>query len=84
MSLGDEGLSPRGTALGGPELRRGGLAIGLISYDGRVNWGVVSDPDVVPDTKIFMGMLEKSLERLAEASGVELEPLKLVPDAEAG
>src|SRR5262245_23584921 len=49
-----------------------GLAIGLISYDGRVHWGIISDPDLVPDTDAFVERLRKALGRLAELA--ELAP----------
>jgi WS/DGAT/MGAT family acyltransferase len=49
-----------------------GVAIALVSYDGRVNWGIVSDPDLVPDADVFVGLLEASTARLAEAAGLRL------------
>src|SRR3990172_10401121 len=51
-----------------------GLAIGLISYDGRVHWGIVSDPDLVPDAYVFVGLLQASLRRVAELAGLGSEP----------
>jgi diacylglycerol O-acyltransferase len=54
-----------------------GLAIGLISYDGRVHWGIISDPDLVPDSDVFVGLIGSSLRALAETAG-------LAPDAAAG
>jgi WS/DGAT/MGAT family acyltransferase len=53
-----------------PLLEGMGLAIGLISYDGRVHWGIVSDPDLVPDADVFVDLVSASLRRLAEAAGV--------------
>ena len=53
-----------------------GLAIGLVSYDGRVHWGIVSDPDLVPDADVFVDLVAKSLRALAEIAG-------LAPDAAA-
>lgn len=47
-----------------------GLAIGLISYDGVVSWGIISDPDLVPDADVFVEMLQASLARLGAATGV--------------
>jgi WS/DGAT/MGAT family acyltransferase len=41
-----------------------GLAIGLVSYAGRVHWGIVSDPDLVPDADVFVEQLEASLRRV--------------------
>jgi WS/DGAT/MGAT family acyltransferase len=53
-----------------PLLEGMGLAIGLISYDGRVHWGIVSDPDLVPDADLFVELVSASLARLAESAGV--------------
>jgi len=57
-----------------------GLAIGLISYDGSVHWGIVSDPDLVPDADVFVDLLSAALRRLAEAAG--LGPAATPPAAE--
>ena len=51
-----------------------GLAIGLISYDGRVHWGIISDPDLVPDADVFVALLQASLRRVAELAGLAAEP----------
>ena len=58
-----------------------GLAIGLISYDGRVHWGIISDPDLVPDADVFVGWIAKSLRALAEVAG--LAPDTAAPGAGA-
>ena len=47
-----------------------GLAIGLISYDGKVSWGIISDPDLVPDADVFVEMLQASLARLGDVEAV--------------
>ncbi len=47
-----------------------GLAVGLISYDGRVHWGVISDPNLVPDAGVFVDLISKSLRRLADLAGL--------------
>jgi hypothetical protein len=51
-----------------------GLAIGLISYDGRIHWGIVSDPDLVPDADVFVDLVAKSLRALAETAGLGSAP----------
>jgi WS/DGAT/MGAT family acyltransferase len=53
-----------------PLLAGMGLAIGLVSYDGRVHWGIVSDPDLVPDADVFVERIGRSLRRLADAAGL--------------
>ena len=58
-----------------------GLAVGLVSYDGRVHWGIVSDPDLVPDADVFTGLVAKALRALAEAAG--LAPDAAAPGADA-
>jgi WS/DGAT/MGAT family acyltransferase len=47
-----------------------GLAIGLVSYDGRIHWGFVSDPDLVPDAEVFVDFVSRSLRRLGELAGL--------------
>ncbi len=51
-----------------------GLAIGLISYDGRVHWGIISDPDLVPDADVLVDLLQASLRKVAELAGLAPEP----------
>jgi WS/DGAT/MGAT family acyltransferase len=57
-----------------------GLAIGLISYDGRVHWGVISDPDLVPDSDVFVELLQASLRRVAELAGLASAPGEAEPE----
>jgi len=47
-----------------------GLAVGLVSYDGRIHWGIISDPDLVPDADVFVDLIAKSLRRLADLAGL--------------
>jgi WS/DGAT/MGAT family acyltransferase len=58
-----------------------GVAVGLVSYDGLVNWGIVSDPELVPDTDVFVALIEASLRRLGAAYDVEIGA---AAEAEAG
>jgi hypothetical protein len=58
-----------------------GLAIGLISYDGRVHWGIISDPDLVPDADVFVDMLQASLRGVAALAGLAPEPSEVGENA---
>jgi WS/DGAT/MGAT family acyltransferase len=55
-----------------PLLPNMGLAVGLISYNGRVCWGITADLDRVPDLDFFAELVQGSFQRLAKAVGVEL------------
>ncbi|WKZ82040.1 MAG: wax ester/triacylglycerol synthase family O-acyltransferase [Acidimicrobiia bacterium] len=46
-----------------------GLGVALFSYDGTLNWGLVSDFDSVPDIDRFAGHLRRALDELLEAAG---------------
>ena len=67
------GARLRGIYPQAPLLDGMGLAIGLISYDGNVSWGIISDSDLVPDMNVFVEMLQASLARLGEAVGLSPE-----------
>lgn len=56
-----------------PLLTNLGLAIGALSYDGRVCFSLTADYDRLPDLDDFTAMIGSSFERLANAAGVELE-----------
>jgi diacylglycerol O-acyltransferase / wax synthase len=46
--------------------------VALLSYDGRINFGLVGDYDLMWDLDDFAVDLEESLAELAAAAGVEL------------
>lgn len=52
-----------------PLLQNVGLGVALISYNGQVNWGFNADPERVPDLDVFVGLVQASAERVAEAAG---------------
>jgi WS/DGAT/MGAT family acyltransferase len=61
-----------------------GVGIALMSYDGRINFGLVGDLDVMHDLDDFAEDLRASLEELAEAAGVTLhEPPPIAASAPA-
>ncbi len=41
-----------------------GLAVGLFSYDGRMCWGLISDPEVLPDLDAFAAHLQDAYRQL--------------------
>jgi WS/DGAT/MGAT family acyltransferase len=55
-----------------PLLQNQGLAVGALSYDGRVCWGFTADEDRLPDLDVFTAAVGRSFERLAQAAGVRL------------
>ncbi len=52
-----------------------GLAIGVLSHDGKVCWGFNADYDRVPDLAEFADDVERTFENLAGAVGVSSETL---------
>jgi len=55
-----------------PLVRNQALGIALLSYDGRINFGLVGDFDLLWDIDDLAEDVEESLEELAAAAGVEL------------
>ena len=55
-----------------PLAKNQALGIALLSYDGRINFGLVGDYDLLWDLDEFATDLEDALAELADAAGVEL------------
>ncbi len=55
---------------GVPLLQNIGLGMALMSYDGRVFWGLTADPDLIPDLAAFGDRVTASFAELASAAGV--------------
>jgi diacylglycerol O-acyltransferase / wax synthase len=55
-----------------PLVRNQALGIALLSYDGRINFGLVGDFDLLWDIDDLAADVEESLEELAAAAGVAL------------
>jgi diacylglycerol O-acyltransferase / wax synthase len=51
-----------------------GVGIAIMSYNGRINFGLLGDWDVLHDVEDLAGDLRASLAELAELAGVELSP----------
>jgi WS/DGAT/MGAT family acyltransferase len=45
-----------------------GLAVAALSYGGRLNLGILSDPTVCPDVQVFCDGAEETIRRLVETS----------------
>jgi diacylglycerol O-acyltransferase len=56
-----------------PLARNQALGVALLSYDGRINFGLVGDYDLLWDLDELAEDLEESLAELAAAAGVELD-----------
>ncbi len=52
-----------------PLAKRQALCVGIMSYDGQVNFGLIGDYDVMSDLEGLAADLEASLEELLEAAG---------------
>jgi len=57
-----------------PLMRNVGIGIALMSYNGKVFWGINADYNLVTDLHRFQGALQAAFERLADAAGVKLGP----------
>ena len=55
-----------------PLIENIGLGIALMSYDGRIFWGLTGDYDLVPDLEAFVALVERSFAELAGEAGVEV------------
>jgi WS/DGAT/MGAT family acyltransferase len=62
-----------------PLLHNVGLAIALISYNGRVCWGFNADPQLIPDLGTFVQLVRDSFEQAAEEVEVKLSPPEAFP-----
>jgi diacylglycerol O-acyltransferase / wax synthase len=61
-----------------PLAKNQGLGVALLSYDGRINFGLVGDYDLLWDLDDFALDVEEALAELAAAAGVTLtEPAAL-------
>ncbi len=63
-----------------PLLENLGVAIGVLSYNGRVCWGITADYDRIPDVDHLADLIRSSFERLAGAAGVRVNDASPRPD----
>jgi diacylglycerol O-acyltransferase len=52
-----------------PLAKNQGVCIGIMSYDGQVNFGLIGDYDGIPDLEELAEDLEASIAELIEAAG---------------
>jgi WS/DGAT/MGAT family acyltransferase len=50
------------------------LAIAIMSYNGRINFGLLADYDTLPDVDDIGALVEESLDELLEAAGARKRP----------
>jgi diacylglycerol O-acyltransferase / wax synthase len=55
-----------------PLAKNQALGVALLSYAGRINFGIVGDYDLMWDLDVFADDVRESLAELADAAGVEL------------
>ena len=52
-----------------PLAKNQGVCVGIMSYDGQVNFGLIGDYDAMPDLEDLANELEASIDELVEAAG---------------
>ena len=51
-----------------PLFENQGLGVAVMSYDGRINWGLVGDWDLMPDLCGFTGAVDAAFHELQAAA----------------
>jgi WS/DGAT/MGAT family acyltransferase len=62
--------------------RRHGLAIAILSYNGRVSFGLLADPGSVPGVERLAAHLEVAVAELAESAAAVAPPVASTPDGD--
>jgi diacylglycerol O-acyltransferase len=62
--------------------RRHGLAIAILSYNGRVSFGLLADPDSVPGVERIAAHLEVAVAELVEAAAAAVPPIASADDGD--
>jgi hypothetical protein len=50
------------------------LVVGIVSYNGRIDIGLVADFDAVPDLDVLAELFDKALGEMADTAGVKPQP----------
>ncbi|HVW47597.1 MAG TPA: wax ester/triacylglycerol synthase family O-acyltransferase [Solirubrobacterales bacterium] len=61
---------------------RHGLAVAILSYNGRVSFGLLADPDSVPEVERLAAHLEVAVAELAEAAARVAPPIASTADGD--
>ena len=56
-----------------PLLQGTGLGVAIFSYDGNLCWGFNADYGLLPDLEAFRDCIDKSMQELSDAAGVDRE-----------
>jgi diacylglycerol O-acyltransferase len=59
-----------------PLAKRQSLCIAVMSYNGKLNFGLLADYDAMPDLDAFVRSIEESLDELRKAAGIKAAPAK--------
>jgi diacylglycerol O-acyltransferase len=62
--------------------RRHGLAIAILSYNGRVSFGLLADPDSVPGARRIAAQLEVAVAELVECAAAAAPPVASAGDGD--
>jgi diacylglycerol O-acyltransferase / wax synthase len=62
--------------------RRHGLAIAILSYNGRVSFGLLADPDSVPGARRIAAHLEVAVAELVECAAAAVPPVASAGDGD--
>jgi len=62
--------------------RRHGLAIAILSYNGRVSFGLLADPDSVPGVERIAAHLEVAVAELVESAAAAAPPIASADDGD--
>jgi hypothetical protein len=54
-----------------PLAKRQSLCIAVMSYNGKMNFGLLADFDSMPDLDVFVDSIEQSIDELRKAAGVK-------------
>ena len=66
-----------------PLAKRQALCIAVMSYDGKLNFGLLGDYDAMPDLETSRARIQDSLDELRVAAGVEAAVTEVAPLPEA-
>jgi WS/DGAT/MGAT family acyltransferase len=60
-----------------PLAKRQSLCVAVMSYNGKINFGLLADYDSVPDLDILVRSVQESIDELRAAAGIKARPAKV-------